>query len=188
MRPVNGFKAEPSKTMEVLPAGGYVARIIKAEEVTFDWGSQLQIFFDISEGEHKDHFKEQYATQSGEDKKWKGVYRQSIPKGDGSEKDGWSLRSFNNAIWAIEESNPGYHWNWNEAELKGKTVGVLFRNREWEWNNKTGWTTECASLTDAESIRNGKFRIPKDKPLQNKPAAIPAFTPVNDLDDDDFPF
>ena len=184
MKPFTGFNAEPSKTVEALPAGGYVARIIKAEEVSYDWGSQLRIFFDIAEGEHKDHFKTQYDSQTGEDKKWKGVYRQSIPKGDGSEKDGWSLRSFNNAIWAIEESNLGFHWDWDETKLKNKTVGVLFRNKEWEFNGRTGWTTECAMLTDAESIRAGKFRIPKDKPLQNQPASS-TFTPADTLDDDD---
>ena len=190
MKPYNGFNAEPTKTIEALPAGGYIAKILKAEEVAYSWGNQLQISFDIAEGDHKGHFKTQYDGQQGEDKKWKGVYRQSVPKDDGSDKDEWSKRSFNNAIWAIEESNPGYHWDWNEAGLKGKTVGVLFRNREWEYNGKTGWTTECCALTDVTSIREGKFRIPKDKPLANKSqsAFAKADTFADLADDDDVPF
>ena len=189
MKPYNGFTAEPTRTAEALPAGGYVAKIVKAEEAHYDWGNMLLIYFDIAEGEHKGHFKTQYDGQQGEDKKWKGVYRQSVPKDDGSDKDEWSKRSFNNAIWAIEESNTGYHWDWNEASLKGKTVGVLFRNREWEYNGKTGWTTECCALTDVTSIREGKFRIPKDKPLANKTEnAFARADVLSDIDDDDCPF
>lgn len=191
MKPYNGFSAEPTRTIEAIPAGGYVAKILKAEEVEYSWGTQLQISFDIADGEHKGHFKAQYDGQQGEDKKWKGVYRQSVPKDDGSEKDGWSKRSFNNAIWAIEESNTGYHWDWNEASLKGKFVGVLFRNKEWEFNGRTGWTTECCSLTDVSSIREGKFHVPKDKPLANKSqsafAKADTFAELAD-DDDDLPF
>lgn len=186
MKPYNGFTAEPNKTATPLPAGGYVAKIIKAEEVTYDWGSRLNIYFDISEGEHKGHFKSSFDAQTGEDKKWKGVYRQSVPKDDGSEKDGWSKRSFGNMIWAIENSNPGFHWDWDETKLKGKTIGVLFRNKEWEYNGRTGWTTECCSVTDVESIRSGGFSIPKDKPLAN----TSTFKQVDVLveDDDDCPF
>lgn len=184
MRPYSGFSAEPTRTTEPLPAGGYVARILKAEEVTYDYGSRLIISFDIEEGEHKGHFANNYKAQNGEDKRWKGVLRQSIPKDDGSEKDGWSKRSFNNLIWAIEDSNPGYHWDWNEVALKGKLIGVLFRNKEWEMNGKTGWTTECSSTTSVENIRAGKFRVPADKPLANKSATNSfEFTPVSTADE-----
>ena len=187
MKPYTGFTAEPSRTTEALPAGGYVAKIVKAEEAHYDWGNMLLIYFDIVEGDFKGHFQNNYNAQTGENKKWKGVMRQSVPKDDGSEKDGWTKRSFNNAIWAIEDSNKGFKWDWDETKLKGKTVGVLFRNKEWEYEGRTGWTTECAMLASAEDIRNGKFKLPKDKPLANKPSAT-AFAPVDDIGDDDFPF
>jgi hypothetical protein len=186
MKPYSGYKAEQSKPNVALPAGGYVAKILKAEEVTFDWGNRLVISFDIAEGEHKDHFKANYNNQNGEDKRWKGVYRLTIPKDDGSEKDEWSKRSFNNAMGAIEESNAGYHWDWNEAGLKGKVVGVLFRNKEWEFNGRTGWTTECCTMTDVDTIRNNKFSVPKDKPLKSNQAKG-SYTEI-DVEDDELPF
>ena len=186
MKPYSGFSAEPIKSIEPIPAGGYVAKILKAEVQNNDWGDRLLIAFDIIEGEHKGHFTEQYNAQSGEDKKWKGMLRLTIPTDENSEKNNWSKRSFNNFIWAVEDSNPGYHWDWNEAGLKGKTIGVLFRNKEWEMNGRTGWTTECSSATGADNIRNGKFNVPKDKPLAKKPETT-GFAPLAD-DDGDLPW
>lgn len=189
MKQFSGFEAKKSTSREPLPAGGYVAKILNAKEVPYDWGSVLLISFDILEGQYKDFFAKDYKEQDREDKKWRGTLRLTIPKDDGSEKDGWSKRIFGNSIWAIEASNPGYHWDWNEAMLKGKIVGVLFRNREWEMNGNTGWTTECCSLTSVDDIRLGKFRQPKDKPLKNNnTSGGTVFTPVEASSVGELPF
>ncbi|MFR8011236.1 MAG: hypothetical protein ACLU8W_05690 [Clostridia bacterium] len=54
MRPFNGAKAERRAQREILPAGGYVAKILDAKEVEYSWGTVLLVSFDIAEGEHKD--------------------------------------------------------------------------------------------------------------------------------------
>jgi hypothetical protein len=72
-------------------------------------------------------------------------------------------------MYSIENSNPGYHWDWDEKGLKGKKLGVLFRNKEWEMNGRTGWTTEAAGSCTVEDIRENTFRLPKDKPLKDRP-------------------
>ena len=92
MKAFNGYKAEKAATREQLPVGGYVAKILDAEEVTYTWGSVLVISFDIAEGEHAGFWKKDYQNQTGEDKKWRGTYRLTIPADDGSEKDEWSKR------------------------------------------------------------------------------------------------
>lgn len=187
MKPYNGYKAEAPKRREALPAGGYVARIMDAEEHSYDWGQVLLISFDVTEGEHKDFFANDYRAQPQEDKKWRGTFRLRIPKDDGSTQDGWSKRSFNNAMWAVEASNDGYHWDWNEAGLKGKAVGALFRDKQWEMNGRSGWTTECCAFDSVENIRSGKFKTPNPKPLQK--VAEPDYTPVaNASSGDDLPF
>lgn len=189
MKKFAGFEAKKSGgAREILPAGGYVAKILNAEEVSYDWGNVLLISFDILEGDYKDFFATDYKGQDREDKKWRGTYRLSEPKDDGSEKDGWTKRTFGNAIWAIEESNPGYHWNWDETTMKGKIVGVLFRNREWEMNGNTGWTTECCALTSADDIRNGNFRQPKDKPLKATSVSSTGNTWQEDTSNSELPF
>lgn len=184
MKAYSGFEAKKNSTREVLPAGGYVAKILNAKEQNYDWGNVLVISFDIVEGEHQSFFTNDYQAQTGEDKKWRGTYRLNVPKDDGSEKDQWTKNTFGGAMWAIQESNPGYHWDWDESKLKDKTVGVLFRNREWEMNGNTGWTTECCAFTSASDIRENKFKMPKDKPLKKKseqPGVFEAAANDNDL-------
>lgn len=95
MKQFSGFEAKKSAgARELLPAGGYVAKILNAEEVSYDWGNVLLISFDILEGQYKDFFAKDYKEQDREDKKWRGTYRLSEPKDDGSEKDGWTKRAF----------------------------------------------------------------------------------------------
>lgn len=185
MRKFSGFEAKKSGGREILPAGGYVAKVLNAKEVNYDWGDVIVISFDIVEGPHKDFFAADYRGQDGEDKKWRGTYRLNLPKDDGSEKDGWTKRAFGNVIWAFEDSNPGYHFDWDEATFKDKLVGVLFRNREWEWSGRTGWTTECCAMTSVSDIRDGKYRMPKDKPLEGK---VQSGGTASYASDDDLPF
>ena len=44
----NNFEAKKSASgREILPAGGYVCKILKGEVQTFDWGAKLILSFDI---------------------------------------------------------------------------------------------------------------------------------------------
>lgn len=193
MERINGYEEAKAYTdAEKLPAGGYVVKILDVNELVYDWGKVLAISFDITEGEYTDFYKNNYKMQQQEDKKWKGIYRLNVPKGDGSEKDGWTMRTFKTATEAVEDSNAGYHWDWNEKGLKGKTVGALFRNKEYEYEGSTGFFTECCGFRPVEVIRENKFKMPKDKLLKNKTSTassvfeIDGYEPVDS--DDDLPF
>ena len=176
MRPFNNYETTQTISARAqLPVGAYICRILKAEEKVYnsskgEW-HKLEVSFDISEGEHKDFYANDYRAQSGEDKKWKGVLRMNIPTDDGSEADGWAKRSFKTNILAIEESNNGYHWDWNEAQLKGKTVGIVFRSEEWEYNGKRGWRTAPFKMVPAADVKSGNIKIPDPKPLNGKAAS-----------------
>ena len=87
---------------------------------------RIQLMFDIEEGEQKDFFRKQYESQTSEDKKWKGTVAIYVPTDDGSEKDGWTKKSFKTIMENFEASNPGYTWNWDENSLKGKLIGGIF--------------------------------------------------------------
>ena len=187
MRQYKGFKAERSSGgRETLPSGGYVCKILSAKVESNDWGDTLVIAHDVCEGDYAGIFQRDFSNNDREDKRWRGTYRLRLPKDDGTEQDSWKKRSFSNFIWAVEQSNPGFTWDWDEKKLKGKGVGLLYRNKEWEMNGRTGWTTEAAGSESIDNIRAGKFRLPKDKPLPEgkKP---PVFTEVED-DDGDLPF
>lgn len=191
MKAFNGLEIKKSvSASEPLPAGGYVAKILNAKVEEYSWGEVLVISFDIAEGEYKDFFSKQYKENTREDKKWKGNFRLTVPQESNQYFDS-QKRTFGNAIWAIEESNPGYHWDWNETALKGKMVGVLFRNFEWSMDDgRSGWSTECCTFVSVEDVRTGNFKQPKDKPLKNKAAdnAPSSNFAVLDDPDSDLPF
>lgn len=201
MRRLNGYEAAKTYSdQERLPVGGYVLKILNVEFQNNSWGDVTLLSFDIAEGEQKDFFAANYRAQTGEDKKWKGTYRLRVPKDDGTEQDQWTMRRFKTVLTAFEESNPGYHWNWDEQTLKGKLIGALFNNKEYEFNGRHGFFTNCHSLVTVDKIRSGKFEIPADTLL--KPgtkqgnSGIPTgsmngdgFLPIPDgVDDEDLPF
>lgn len=186
MKPIENFEAKRAMPSTCLPAGGYVAKIINAEIATYDWGERLILTFDIDEGEHAGFFQELYTNSDYADAKWKGIYRLTIPQ-EGNQYYTSQKKAFSNAIWAIEESNPGYAWEWNEMTLAGKKVGVIFRNKEYDINGHRGWTTECFTFDSVENITSGSFTIPKDKPLA--PAPLNAAQAMAELaTDEDLPF
>lgn len=190
MKKFNGYEETQVYTeSKKLPAGGYVTEIQKVEISEYDWGEVLLLFYDIVEGEFKGFYHEQYKESSQPDKKYKGVFRLNIPKDDGSEKDEWTKRKFKTCTTAIEDSNDGYHWAWDESTLVGKKVGIIFQDKEWEFNGRTGITAQPYSMTTTEKIREGKFKIPEVKYLEgNSPKASEEFSEVSGIYDDDLPF
>ena len=191
MKAFNGLEIKKSvSASEPLPAGGYVAKILNAKVEEYSWGEKLVISFDIAEGEYKDLFSKQYKENTREDKKWKGNFRLTVPQESNQYFDS-QKRTFGNAIWAIEESNPGYHWDWNEAALKGKMVGVLFRNFEWAMEDRTGWSTEACTFVSVDNVRTNNFKMPKPKMLNkttSQTASNSNFAVIDDGDLSDLPF
>lgn len=194
MKAFNGFKAEKASSgREILPAGGYVCEIKSAKEEVYNSSNGefcvLVLAIDVVEGEYAGFWKKDYDGNTADDKKWRGNFRISVPKDDGTEQDGWTKRTFGNFIWAVQESNPGYVWNWDEKTLKGKKIGVLYRNKEWEIDGKTGWTTEAGGAISVEDCRAGKFKMLKDKPLKDRPAQSQTAAVPDTVDDsEELPF
>lgn len=185
---VKGFSDRPK-----LPLDAYVCKVKKAAVQNNGYGDQLCILFDIAEGEYRGFYKDEYDGNQQEKKKWKGVLRIWLPKDDGSDKDEWTKRAFKSTVEAFEKSNPGYQFNWDEGSLVGKTIGVLMRNEEWEYNGKSGWAVRPYRVLSADDARNGVFRLPKDKPLKNKSEDSYSYNePTNfavvDDDSDELPF
>ena len=196
MRKVSNWENVRAASEKVaLPVGGYIVTIMGAKVATYtgnDGGTfeKLEVSIDIAEGEFKDFYTNDYRSQQSEDKKWKGVLRQYLPKDDGTEKDEWTKSSLKALIGAIEDSNPGYHWDWDETKLKGKKVGCIFRNEEWDFDGKTGFTARPFKFISVEKIKTGNFRLPKDKLLNNSTATAEtsSTTSYQDIPDDDLPF
>lgn len=140
-----------------LPAGAYVCNIInvKYEKATDDRSDRLLLQIDIFEGEHRSFFSKQFNENTAEDKKWKGIIRMYVPKDDGSEKDDWTKRIFAGWIDAVEQSNPGYLWDWDENKLKGKLIGVVFGETGTVINSRQVVYTEPRFGVAIEKVRDG---------------------------------
>ena len=161
-----------------LPTGGYVGKIMGANLQQYSNGQTgMVISVDITEGDYAGYFTDRYRSDPAPDKKWKGNVRLNIPADDGGENDERDKRVFKSAMVAIEESNSGYHWNWDENTLKGKAIGVLVRQKEWAFNGSTGWSVDCFKLLSVDDVRQGNYKKIADKPLQARYVA----NTVNDI-------
>ena len=147
------FKGE----FETLPAGAYICQIIRAETATTYKNSrpQLVLLLDIFEGEHKGFYAKKFSADTRNDKKWPCVFKQIT--------DGTSTRFFKGVITAIEESNMGYTWNWDESTLKSMKCGVVFGREQYKAKDGTlKWSLRPQGIRSVEAVRKG-IDPPADK-------------------------
>lgn len=178
-----------------LPVGAYVCKIKQASVKNTEWGDQLNVLYDIEDGEYAGFYADDFNQQPPENKKWKGILRFWLPKEDGSEKDGFTKRKLKAFITTVESSNRGFAFNWDERSLAGKLIGVIYRNEEWEYNGKTGWSARPFRATTVDNVTDGNFTIPEAKPLGNKAESnfgfavpfVPQYAPI-DEDNEQLPF
>lgn len=191
-KPRNWDEVQEFSDRVKLPVGAYVCKVKQVRVQDNSYGSTLCLLFDINEGEYAGYYQKDYAGNTAADKKWRGVLRVWLPKDDGSEKDEMTKSSFKGMVTAFEKSNLGYQWDWNENSLVGKTIGILFRNEEWDYNGKHGWAVRPFRAISSISVRDEDYTIPKDKPLNNNHSAAPAYPNPNngytEVEDEDLPF
>lgn len=145
-----------------LPVGAYPIKIqkVRYEEGTNGNSDRIVLKFDIAEGEFKDFYKQNYEAQTGEDKKWKGVFTIYCPLDDGSEKDGWTKSRFKTIMEDIEASNGSYTWNWDENSLEGKIVGGLFGEINTVIDGKPITYVSMRQTVSIENLKKGNYKIP----------------------------
>lgn len=164
-----------------LPKGGYICKIIKAEEISDKNGRPLvHIAFDIIEGEYAGFFEELFKARkkANEDPlkqiKWPFEGQSWVPVLDYEDASKTS-RKFKGLCKAIEDSGTPV-WAGNELDLKameGAEVGVVYQNVEQTYNDRTYWRAVPWAFRNIEAIATGDYFIPDDKPL-----ADTGFSPV----------
>lgn len=166
MKAFNGFKSEASSNkFGPLPEGPYVAEI-KAVKIDGKEPDQtLVLRMDVSEGEFANYFTNRYNHEKENAKyepRYKGDYKIRIPNDDNKKAQfpDSDKRRFNDMIWRLEKSNPGFHWDWDEQKLKGLTVGINMQSGEF---NGTPYT-RIGRLEVADDVRKGI--VPKMKPRE----------------------
>lgn len=159
-----------------LAPGGYV---IKITDIQDDAEKQyLRITYDIAEGPEAGRYKDELPENA---------YRHQFIRSY-KEKALGMFKAFTNAV---EASNNGYKWDFDEKTLKGKILGVVFGYEEYEANDgNVKERLRIASCIDADRVLKGDFKIPDLKKLSKAtnpaPNSIPnGFSP---LGDEDLPF
>ena len=153
-----------------LPKGGYVCKILNAQVKDGSNGQYVQIAYDIAEGEFQGYFRKLYDAKKDENKKWSTYFFLNIPNDDGSEADARTKKSFKTFTNALEDSNEGYHFDWDETKFKDKLIGGLFRIEEYQrQDGKVGRSTKMGWACSVAKVRSGNYKLPDDKLL--KPAA-----------------
>lgn len=149
-------KAAQAGASTRLPAGAYVCKVLGVKYEAGENGNsdRIRVQFDIAEGEFKDFFQKQYEANTNEDKKYKGNATVYVPTDDGSEKDGWTKKSFAGWTSSFEESNPGYAWDWDEKKWKGKLVGIVFGDTGTVIEGKEIVYTEARFAVSAGTVRS----------------------------------
>lgn len=176
MKPINNWNEVQASNDDFRrpAAGGYICRIIRVTDAPDK--EYLHIEYDIEEGEFKGHWQET-AERFGW---WGGDFYRSY-------KDS-ALGMFKGFTNAVEGSNKGYKWDWNEKALEGKLIGLVLGEEEYIKNDGSVATRlKVRSNKTIDEIKDGRFRIPKLKKLSggSEASTVPAgFQPV----ESDMPF
>lgn len=176
----NWANIKENNGFEKLPVGGYIVKILNVQDVAEK--EYLKVSFDIAEGDHKGFFKKQYDEDTRQDKKWPnaGSFVRSYKSTAES-----MFKGFANAV---ENSNKGYTFDFNEKSLVGKQVGIVVGLEEYV--NQKGAVRErtyVSAVRSVDTIKKGDFKIPETKKLDlTKTASTtkPAEPFVNPFGDD----
>ena len=137
--------------------GAYILGIISAEVTQSKSGNNMLVLsLDIADGEFKGHYRRKQ-EQFGGNKLLK--HRRVVD----TEK---SLPYFKGDIKAIENSNLGFKFDFDERKLKGKLVGGMLGEKEFEGRDgEIATTLELSFLCSVDKVRSGELKPPKIKRL-----------------------
>ena len=159
-----GFEAKKSGGfIELPPVGAYLAEIQAARVVEQNDREVIELFMEITDGEYANRFHEVYEDQKerfGDSAKYKGIFKLTPPV-DGDED--WRKRTFEGNLWCVQQSNPGYAWDWDEKKLKGKKVGISIRRRLYTYNGRDRETVEIGRFETIDDVKAGKVKPMRDK-------------------------
>lgn len=163
------------ETRKEIP-GGYIVRITYVEDVKEK--EYLRIEWDYTEGELEGTHKECYDNHGF----WPAPLFRSY-----KEKAAGMFKAF---IEAVERSNEGFEWYWDERDLVGKWIGVVTREEEYTSNSgETKTRIIVDRVLPVVDIMNGNFTVlpTKRKEASNRSNAVVDMT-ATQIPDSEIPF
>lgn len=162
-------------TFAGLPAGGYVCKFGNiADEPVKEY---LKIEYDIAEGEYKGYYQDLWDSKAF----WGGTLYKSY-------KDS-ALGFFKHFTNCIEASNKPFIWNDDETKLRGKQIGLVLSEEEYE-NREGAVKTRLyvSAIKTVEDIRKGLYKIADKKLLNSGNKSNKKTSELTPVDDDLLPF
>ena len=159
--------------------GGYICGILSGEDEPSK--EYIRCTYDIIEGDFKNYYRDRTARNPD----W------NLPSFIKSYKEK-ALGFFKHFITAVEASNAGFKFNNDETKLRGKQIGLVLGEEEYQKRDGTiGVRLAVTDFVSVNDIRKGNFTVPKLKKLAGSTGAATApaadFEEITD-DEDDLPF
>jgi len=189
MKPIQGYElANEAGEFKRLPAGVYGVKITSVKDNPEN--EYLEVTCDITKGEYANYFSTLVAAGMNDASRCIRSYKQK------------ALPFFKAFITAIEKTNSGYHWDWDESKLVGKNVMAVVAEEEYlDKNNEVKIAFKVVDFRSLEAYKEGKIKVPELKKLP-QPVVQEPVAPVqqdlfdsvseqpsnNFISDDDLPF
>ena len=189
MQDFTSYAKQPT-TFDVLPAGGYIAKIVDIDDRNWLGHSEPAhlIMMDIAEGEHMAIYQKN--NQGADKPRWLS-YWFAEPSKDSPD---WLLSKVGGIQTSLAESNESVDLS-NPHLWKGKLVGVVVGEEEAESNSGTVYTRPYVSyICSTIRIRKGEnqpggYKIPKLKTLKApRPLSSTEMPDSFSAAEDDIPF
>ena len=201
MQRIENWETVEAKGMEdfkALPIGAYECIIRKAEVYTNQNNGKesFKVEVDVAIGEYKGYFQKRFDNNPNSTKTWdNNATRYLAFQGDNS-------AYFKGFITCVENSNPGYKWDWDETKLTNKKICGVFQYEEYERQdgtrgvkvrlNKFRSLDKMKEIEVSDSVRmlNGSYMSIDDYNEKNeKSTAEEIFgSSIVETDNGDFPF
>lgn len=162
-KPNNYDKVELNSEFTPIELGGHKGVIKGVEEYKSEYSgnTSLKVSVDTTKDDKQpEYFSELYRNDERDDKKWST----SAIKYVSLKEDENCVRMLKGFITAVENSNPGFTYDWNKDidQLKGKLVGLVFGLEEYEDNEgKTKTARKINQFRSIDKVDNAK--IPRVK-------------------------
>ena len=124
----DNVEAKGMEDFKSLPIGAYECVIRKAEVYKNPTSGKesFRVQVDIASGEYKGYFQKRYNNNTSSTKTWDNNSTRYLAF------EGDNVSYFKGFITGIENSNPGYKWDWDETKLTGKKICGVYQYEEYE--------------------------------------------------------
>lgn len=130
----DNIEAKGMDDFKALPIGAYECKIVNAVENYNEQSGKttLKVMVDIADnGEFDSYFKKRYDSNTAIDRKWDNNATKYLTF------EGENVAFFKGFITCVENSNPGYKWDWEEQKLRDKKIAGVFQYEEYEKQDGT---------------------------------------------------